>query len=612
MRYRPYEPKEDDVFRFAQFINAETRQRGDELNFKICPYCKSNKRDNQYRFSINIKTGAFQCMREGCGASGNMITLSKDFNFSLGNEIDEYYRPQKKFKTYKAPKEPIRPKPSAIQYLEKRGISSAIAEKYQITTKKDQDNILAFPFIYNGEICLIKYRKMDFDPKKDANKEWSERDGKPILFGMEQCNLNNKTLVICEGQLDSLSVAESGIENAVSVPTGARGFTWVPYCWDWMQNFKTIIVFGDNEKGKITLLEDISKRFKCEIRHVRESDYKGCKDANDILRKFGREQVKKCVQSAVALPVSRVIKMSSVKSVDIYKMPKLKTGIRHEDALLYGGLPFGYVHIITGKRGEGKSTLANQLIINAIDQGYSSFIYSGELQNDRLQAWVDFQIAGRKNIVENTREDGTPHRFITNSNLELIHSWYDDKLYIYDNTVIRNEREDLLQTVEDSIRQYGIKVVLLDNLMIAMDLDARQGSDKYEKQSRFVKSLVMLAQRYDVMILLVAHRRKSGFGEDTNDEVSGSADITNLAGIVMSYDRLTEKEVRDGLGTDDDRKLKTTKNRLFGKTNFKGLILRFEEKSKRVYGDDDDVDYNFGWKDDDGYIEVDEVDLPFI
>jgi hypothetical protein len=93
-----------------------------------------------------------------------------------------------------------------------------------------------FPFYDNkDELTFIKYRKTNFDPKKDKNKEWCFTDTKPILFGMDQCNLENKTLIMTEGQIDSLSVVEVGFENAVSVPTGKNGYTWVPYCWDWLQ-----------------------------------------------------------------------------------------------------------------------------------------------------------------------------------------------------------------------------------------------------------------------------------------------------------------------------------------------------------------------------------------
>ena len=66
---------------------------------------------------------------------------------------------------------------------------------------------------------FVKYRKTDFDKARDKNKEWCEAGTRPILFGMKQC-VDFETLVITEGQIDSLSVSEAGVKNAVSVPTG--------------------------------------------------------------------------------------------------------------------------------------------------------------------------------------------------------------------------------------------------------------------------------------------------------------------------------------------------------------------------------------------------------
>ena len=87
----------------------------------------------------------------------------------------------------------------------------------------------------------------------------------PILFGMAQCE-DFTRLIITEGQLDSLSVASCDIKNAVSVPTGALGFTWLANCWDWVNKFEEIVVFGDYEKGKITLIETLEKNALHKIR----------------------------------------------------------------------------------------------------------------------------------------------------------------------------------------------------------------------------------------------------------------------------------------------------------------------------------------------------------
>lgn len=609
-----YEFQEQDAYDFARHVGAAAVRIGNELRFKTCcPYCNGGARRDRDTFSINLGSGQFKCLRAGCGAAGNMIRLSRDFDFSLG-EADEYYQPKRQYRKLKTPKEPIKPKEPAVKYLMGRGISEETVKRFEITVQTEHENVLVFPFFdEKGIMQFVKYRKTDFDKSRDKNKEWCERECKPVLFGMKQCNGKFDRLVVTEGQIDSLSVAEAGIENAVSVPNGAKGFTWVPYCYDWVTKFQEIVVFGDFEKGGMTLLEDIKKRFPRKIRQVREQDYKGCKDANELLQKFGKEAVRQAVEQAVAVPLNRVLPLAEVESVNIYELPKLKSGIAALDKKLYGGLPFGMVCILAGKRGDGKSTLAGQIMVNAVEQDYVTFVYSGELPNYLYKSWFDFQAAGRNRIREERREDGTINRYITRNNQELINSWYREKAYIYDNRIIEeDEQEDLLKTLERSIMQYGVKVALIDNLMTAMYIDEGKGTDRYVRQGSFVKDLTRIAIKYDCLILLVAHRRKNNFTLDANDEVSGSGDITNLAGITLSYDRGEKKELEDGQMKEEQRKLIIAKNRLFGKLDLKGIILDYEERSKRIYGKEDDVARQFGWDKSDGFTDIiDEMEIPF-
>lgn len=532
-------------------------------------------------------------MRDGCGMKGNMITLSKDFDFSLGNIADEYFRPRKRYRRLPQRKEPIIPKEPAVKYLETRGISEEIAKRFEITAQKEHDNVLVFPFYdEKGQMQFVKYRKTDFKKGIDKAKEWCEKGCKPILFGMKQCNMENKTLVCTEGQLDSLSVAESGIENAVSVPTGAKGFTWIPYCWDWVQKFETIIVFGDHEHGHITLLDEFSRRFGQKIKHVREEDYKDCKDANEILLKYGKDQVRACVENAVSIPIKQVIDLCDVEDVDIFKIEKLKTGIKQVDRLLYGGLPFGGVHLLTGKAGSGKSTLGSQIMIRARKQGYKCFAYSGELPNYLFKAWMDFQTAGRKCVFEYQSPDlGYTGFSISKTNKQLISEWYRGFIYLYDNSVITGgtETQSLLKIVERVIQQYGVRVILLDNLMTAMIMESTKGSDIYERQTDFMNSLRIIAIRYNVMILLVAHMRKNNLASGGNDEIAGSSNITNIAMLTLAYER--DNEIGESR-----RLIKINKNRLFGKiTNENGIVVDYDERSKRIYGQGDDLDYDYGF-----------------
>lgn len=601
-----YDFKEEDAFSFARHVGIHNFKHGNELFFKKCPYCNGIGKGNEKSFSINLETGQFKCFRASCGISGNMVTLSKDFDFSLGNIADEYYRPKKKYRRLKTPKEPIIPKSEAVAYLESRGISEKVANEYEITVQTNKPNILVFPFYdEKGIIQFIKYRKTDFDKEKDDCKEWCEKDCKPVLFGMKQCK-DFTRLIITEGQLDSLSVATAEINNATSVPNGANGFTWMPYCWNWINRFEEIVVFGDYEKGKITLLDELSRRLKTTVKHVRPEDYKDCKDANEILQKYGAEQIRNCVENAVIVPIKQIIELADVQDVDIFKIQKLKIGIKQIDRLLYGGLPFGGVVLISGKPGEGKSTLASQILINAIEQHYKCFAYSGELPNYLFKAWIDFQIAGPRHAIEYQNQWGDKNYNISKANKELITEWYRGKCFLYDNSVIDgDEKESLVAVVENMIMQYGVQVILLDNLMTAIDLEIATGSDKYERQSLFVKKLARVALRHNVLIMLVAHKRKNNFTTNENDEISGSGDISNLATITIAYEKDNDLEKTQRL-------CKVSKNRLFGKTEINGYVLDYDEKSKRIYGQGDDLHVEYSWnkKNQDGFYDTEE-ETPF-
>ncbi len=560
-----YEFKSSDVWDFANYIGAEVKQKGNELFFKYCPQCKGGGGDKE-TFSVNLETGAFKCFRASCDYHGHFVELARDFGFKLDDEQERKYR--------KLPQPKIESKPKAIEWLEKRGISADVVKRYKITVQKDNDNILVFPFYdEQGVMQFVKYRKMDFDKERDKNKEWCEKDTMPILFGMAQCE-DFSRLVITEGQIDSLSVASCGIKNAVSVPTGALGFTWLSNCWDWINKFEEIIVFGDYEKGKITLIETLEKRIQGKVKCVRCEDYLCEKDANDILRKYGKDAIIKAVENAELREVKHVMRLANVEAVNLTDLPKIKTGIRQLDRVC-GGLLRGHVVLLSGKRGEGKSTFMSQIVAEAIEQDNAVFVYSGELPNYHFKNWLDLQIAGNKYVSTRQNEYGDNEYYLTEDTVKKINKWYYDKAFIFDNSAVTdNEYEGLLKVIIDSICRYDIKLVCIDNLMTAMDCDVN--TDLYRQQSSFVKSLEKLAQQYDVAIILVAHPKKTQ-GDFDNDTVSGSSDITNAVSFVFNYQRAKD-------GSEHDSELMITKNRLNGKilTGENSIKLYYSEKSKRV------------------------------
>ncbi len=605
-----YKFSREDAERFAREMGIRTKIIGHELRFRTCPYCRAKDHDT---FAINLDTGAFNCLRSSCSAKGNMITLHKDFGFSLGNYVDEYYDRTRTFRTFPRKEKPV-PKDPALEYMSKRGIGAETVYKYSVTSDKDNNNILVFPF-YNekDELTFIKYRKMDFDPETDKNKEWCMKDTKPILFGMGQCNLENKTLIMTEGQIDSLSVAQAGYENTVSVPTGKNGFSWVPYCWDWLGNFDTLIIFGDKEGDSITLLDEMSVRFHGLVKHVRLEDYKDCKDANEILQKYGPEQVKSCIDNSVPVEVREIKDITEVKRVKISELEKFNTGFQSLNKLL-GGFYMGQVILLTGERGKGKSTLASQFGIRAVQAGYNTFLYSGELMDWYLRNWLDLQIAGDQNINKIRNEYGNFDYSVDANAYPQIERWYGGKIKIYDNNLVEdNEHDSLLETTEKAIKRYSCRVIIIDNLMTAMEDDI--SSDLYRQQTSFVRQLTQIAKKFNVLIILVAHPKKNNSGkfDFCNDDVAGSSNITNLVDVVLRYDTPSADALEDEESEENkspDRVLQVFKNRLTGKLNTKGIGLYYQESSKRI-SENNIFDWELGWETATDFVPADPFDIPF-
>lgn len=603
-----YKFKKEDARRFAQEQGIRTKVVGNELRFSKCPYCQSTK--DKDTFAINLDTGMFKCMRASCGAKGNMITLHKDFGFSLGVEANEYYDRVRPFRTF--PKKPKpEPKDKALEYMASRGISEEICRQYHITNMKDDESVLVFPFYDETDtLTLIKYRNTD--PERKGSKEWCSKNTKPILFGMSQCNLDNETLIMTEGQIDSLSVAEAGFENAVSVPTGKNGFSWVPYCWDWLQHFKTLIIFGDHEHDSITLLDDMNMRFNGLVKHVRPEDYLDCKDANEILQKYGTEQIKKCINNSVPMEVKEIKDILEVKKVNISELEQFNTGFRDLNRIL-GGFYMGQVILLTGERGKGKSTLASQFATMAIKSGYTVFFYSGELLDWYFRNWLDLQIAGDKHINKIRNPYGTYEFSVDGRIYSQIESWYGGRLKIYDNNIIQEDEHDsLLETIEKTITRYACRVIFIDNLMTALDDDIN--SDLNRQQTAFVRKLTQIAKRFNVLIFLIAHPKKNQSGKYNfnNDDVAGSSNITNLVDVVLRYD-LPAKQEEDSEESRPNRVLQVFKNRLNGKLCTDGIGLYYQESSKRISQDKHKFDWELGWES--GYImprdDLGQEEVPF-
>lgn len=280
---------------------------------------------------------------------------------------------------------------------------------------------------------------------------------------------------------------------------------------------------------------------------------------------------------------SRYVDITDIKEIDMSQIVSVPSGINILDKKI-GGFVKGRLTVWSGANGSGKSILVSQTALDAINNGYSVAMFSGELTNQDTRRWLFLQAAGKEYNYESDMENWY---FTKREAAEKISKWLKGKLFIYNNdygTEIQSVISDTLTHIET----YKPDVIIIDNLM-SLDVSKMQG-DKYDKQAIIAKELANIAKKCNVHIHFVCHPKKQNAFLRKND-ISGSADITNAAHNVIMVHRVNndfKNNAIEYLGKKAHEFEKYTnvieimKNRDLGVVDY--LIgLYHEKESKRLY-----------------------------
>jgi twinkle protein len=590
-------------------------QNWDEKNLKsLCPFHE----EQTGSFIWNHKDNAFKCF--GCGRHYNIIDHYMQFNhFTFISAIQKLFEQteikysfgEKGVRTQKDYRYPYREynenRDSVEKYLNTRCISKETLD--WTDTQQDRDNNIVFHYYdTNDVLSLVKYRPARKVDKKE-NKNWCQKDADtaPLLFNMNQIDFTNGPLLIAEGEVDALSAIEAGYKNTVSVPLGANNYGWIEHNWDWLELFDKIIVWSDNDEAGLKMRKEVCSRLGVwrtlyveapETATNKDGKEIKIKDINETLYFYGKQKVLDLINEAKELPIEGIEDLSSVEPFDIELAPGLYSGLEPIDKTIYKFL-FGSVIVVTGLRGAGKSTLLNQCFVcEPLEQGYDTFIFSGELSSPVLQSWVELSMAGPEQVKMKTE-----HVHVINVDaIKQMKEWYKGRTWIYNQT--DNKLESILDKAVSVTRKYGVKVWLLDNLS-TIDIGAND-NNVLEKQKNVIVELIKHAKTYNVLIILVIHPRKlqAGTVDIVSDDVGGNGALTNLAQYVISVKRFSQKDKageRDGKGNWkkgkepilEDVEVNVLKNRYTGKIEAHKLFFNY--KSYRFFSNARELFKRYGW-----------------
>ena len=279
--------------------------------------------------------------------------------------------------------------------------------------------------------------------------------------------------------------------------------------------------------------------------------------------------------------------LSEIEDEDRSKIVSIPSGITQYDKECCG-FDKPSLSVWSGNNGSAKSTLLNQIALNAVNQGFKVAIYSGELRGKKMKRWLIYQAAGKQ---YNKKSAYNEYDYFTPTLVkDKIVSWLDGKLYNY-NTRYSHDIEQVCLEVEKLVKEKQIDMLIMDNLS-CLDIQELDGAIN-EQQKAAIKMLLRLTERLELATQLVVHPKKSETYLRKND-VSGAKTLTDLADCVFFVHRwnqdtqkaakefMTDSVYYDLCDSGATNLVEVIKHREFGEAEGHIYKLYFEPESRRL------------------------------
>ena len=301
--------------------------------------------------------------------------------------------------------------------------------------------------------------------------------------------------------------------------------------------------------------------------------------------------------------------LSEIEDEDRSKIISIPSGITQYDKECCG-FDKPSLSVWSGNNGSAKSTLLNQIALNAVNQGFKVAIYSGELRGKKMKRWLLYQAAGKqynKKSIYNEYDYFTPTPV-----KDKIVSWLDGKLYNY-NTRYSHNIEQVCLEVEKLVKEQQIDMLIMDNLS-CLDIQELDGAIN-EQQKAAIKMLLRLTDNLELATHLVVHPKKSETYLRKND-VSGAKTLTDLADCVFFVHRWnqdTQKAAKEFMidsvyydlcDSGATNLVEVIKHREFGEAEGHIYKLYFEPESRRLKNSIAEH-IHYGWEDNPTQIDFD-------
>ncbi len=517
--------------RFADFGISVPSGASGEIR-TTCPQCSGQRKKARERcLAVNVDEGMWFCHH--CGHSGSLGTDK------TAQQIKTHFRPSHVH--IDLPRD-------MLHYLLGRGLSHATISRHGICLGelyaqdlKRKLPAIKFPYHKGGVVVNAKYRTLDKRFCQEANAE-------ACLYRYDHLSEKRpEEIVICEGEIDALSFYEAGLSNATSVPNGApapnaknyeREFAYLESAASILDNCKKVVLAVDNDAPGKILEQELARRIGVE-KCYRVQFPHDCKDANDVLRKYGAPKLQELVAGAKPYPVSGIFTSTDIADLVLHLY---ECGEQRGKSTGWPWLndfytvKLGQLTIVTGIPGHGKSSWLDALIVNlSREHGWPFALFSPENWPLQRHAQSIIEKFSGKTFDWNSGRDGAER--IKREELEDCLEFMTDKFFFLMPEEKLMTVDAILEKARVTIFRYGVRGIVIDPWN-ELDHDFGNGITETQYISQALGKIRRFARCNDVHVWLVAHPKvlvkdklTGSYKPPTMYDISGSANWRNKADV---------------------------------------------------------------------------------
>jgi len=443
--------------------------------------------------------------------------------------------------------------------FQERGITKVVSAHYGVKVSYAEDGTMAshfYPYTKDNVVVAYKERKL---PKSFV----IHGDFKGIqLFGQATAT-NGKRIVICEGELDALAVAQAQHDKyqrfypAVALPS-ASATSMILEQREWLRSFDEVVLMFDNDEPGQKATQAAAKIIgydKVKIASLPE------KDPCDVLVKHGSSKLMSCIFDAKPYSPSDVVKGEAVW--EQFKLKQSVTSLPYPNCLntlndkLFG-MRLGEIVLFTSGTGSGKSTVIKEIVLEILNKtpDMVGMVSLEESIGDTAEKFIGMQL--QKTLNNNDVPESEQR-----AAYEQVFG--DERLVLLDHQGSVGD-ESLIDKLEH-LALMGCKYIILDHITIAVSEGAK-GKTGNEAVDSFMSDLLKITKKHNIWLGVVSHLRKGEkpFEEGhmpSIDDIKGSGSIKQISFDIVAFCRNMVAEMEQVRNT---IKLRVLKCRFTGRT----------------------------------------------